>query len=304
MASVASSGSDALAGRSEPLVLGRGRRRGAVRRDTLLTVVAERSLLIALAIMFLAPLVFVLLTALMTTAQAAGPDIWPHPFRLANFADVFDRAGLLRASANTLLYAGLSTIGVVVSSVPVAYALSRLRWRLRGATFIVVLATMMLPQQVTAVPLYVLFAKLHLVGTLAPLIVPNFFGDAFSIFLLRQFFLTIPQEYVDAARIDGAGEWRILRQIVVPLAKPAIAAVALFSFLYAWNDFFGPLLYTGENPASWTASVALANIRSQHHVQWNLTMAATVLFMLPVILLFFVAQKAFVQGVTLTGVKG
>jgi multiple sugar transport system permease protein len=162
----------------------------------------------------------------------------------------------------------------------------------------------MLPAQVTAVPLYVLFAKLHLVGTLAPLIVPNFFGDAFSIFLLRQFFLTIPQDYIDAARVDGAGEWRILAKIVVPLGKPAIAAVALFSFLYAWNDFFGPLLYTGENPSSWTASVALANIRSQHHVQWNLTMAATVLFMLPVVALFFVAQKAFVQGVTLTGVKG
>jgi multiple sugar transport system permease protein len=304
MASLAGSGSGTFTGAAEPRARSRRRGRGAARRDTLLTVVAERSVLIALAIMFLAPLAFVLLTAFMTTGQAAGPDIWPRPFRPANFADVFDRAGLLRASANTLLYAGLSTIGVVVSSVPVAYALSRLQWRLRGATFVVVLATMMLPQQVTAVPLYVLFAKLHLVGTLAPLIVPSFFGDAFSIFLLRQFFLTIPQEYVDAARIDGAGEWRILRQVVVPLAKPAIAAVALFSFLYAWNDFFGPLLYTGENPSAWTASVALANIRSQHHVQWNLTMAATVLFMLPVILLFFLAQKAFVQGVTLTGVKG
>jgi multiple sugar transport system permease protein len=304
MASLAGSGSTALSGPVETRARGRGLRPRSARRDALLTVVAERSLLIALALMFLAPLVFVVLTSFMTTSQAAGPSIWPQPFHPANFADVFSRAGLLRATGNTLLYAGLSTIGVVVSSVPVAYALSRLQWRLRGVTFVVVLATMMLPQQVTAVPLYVLFAKLHLVGSLVPLILPNFFGDAFSIFLLRQFFLTIPQEYVDAARVDGAGEWRILRQVVVPLAKPAIAAVALFSFLFAWNDFFGPLLYTGENPAAWTASVALANIRSQHHVQWNLTMAATVLFMLPVILLFLLAQKAFVQGVTLTGVKG
>ena len=304
MTSLAGSGSAALRDEARPRVRRRGSRVGAVRRERLLTVVAERSILIALALMFLIPLVFVVLTALMTTDQAAGPSIWPHPFRFANFADVFTQAGLLRATGNTLLYAGLSTIGVVVSSVPVAYALSRLRWRLREVTFVVVLATMMLPQQVTAVPLYVLFAKLHLVGTLWPLILPSFFGDAFSVFLLRQFFLTIPQEYVDAARVDGAGEWRILRQIVVPLARPAIAAVALFSFLFAWNDFFGPLLYAGENPAAWTASVALANIRSQHHVQWNLTMAATVLFMLPVILLFFLAQKAFVQGVTLTGVKG
>ena len=274
-----------------------------VRREKVLTVIAERSLLIVLAIMFLAPLIFVLLTSLMTTDQAAGPKLWPSPFHPSNFVDVFSQSGLVRATINTVIYAGLSTIGVVVSSLPVAYALSRLQWHGRGATFIVVLATMMLPAQVTAVPLYVMWAKLHLVGTLAPLIVPNFFGDAFSIFLLRQFLLTIPQEYVDAARVDGAGEWRILMKIVVPLARPAIAAVALFSFLYAWNDFFGPLLYAGENSNSWTVSVALSNLRGQHHVQWNLTMAATVLFMLPVIALFFAAQKVFVQGVTLTGVK-
>jgi multiple sugar transport system permease protein len=274
-----------------------------VRREKVLTVVAERSLLIVLAIMFLAPLIFVLLTSFMTTDQAAGPKLWPSPLHPANFVDVFSQSGLVRATINTVIYAGLSTIGVVISSLPVAYALSRLQWRGRSATFIVVLATMMLPAQVTAVPLYVMWAKLHLVGTLAPLIIPNFFGDAFSIFLLRQFLLTIPQEYVDAARVDGAGEWRILMKIVVPLARPAIAAVALFSFLYAWNDFFGPLLYAGENAHSWTVSVALSNLRGQHHVQWNLTMAATVLFMLPVIALFFAAQKVFVQGVTLTGVK-
>ena len=274
-----------------------------VRHEKVLTVIAERSILIVLGIMFVAPLVFVLLTSLMTTDQAAGPKLWPSPFHPSNFVDVFSQTGLVRATMNTVIYAGLSTIGVVISSLPVAYALSRLQWRGRGVTFIVVLATMMLPAQVTAVPLYVMWAKLHLVGTLAPLIIPNFFGDAFSIFLLRQFLLTIPQEYVDAARVDGCGEWRIMLKIVVPLARPAIAAVALFSFLYAWNDFFGPLLYAGENSNSWTVSVALANLRGQHHVQWNLTMAATVLFMLPVIGLFFAAQKVFVQGVTLTGVK-
>jgi multiple sugar transport system permease protein len=163
---------------------------------------------------------------------------------------------------------------------------------------------MMLPAQVTVVPLYVMYAKLHLVGTLWPLIIPNWFGDAFSIFLLRQFFMTIPEEYSDAARVDGCGELRIMLTVVLRLAKPAIAAVALFSFLYAWNDFFGPLLYTGENDAHWTLSVGLANFRSLHQVEWNVTMAATLLVMIPVILLFFAAQKAFVEGVTLTGVKG
>ena len=171
----------------------------------------------------------------------------------------------------------------MISSVPVAYALSRLRWKGRNVAFILVLATMMLPPQVTIVPLYVMFSKLHLVGTIWPLIIPNWFGDAFSIFLLRQFFLTIPEEYSDAARVDGAGEFRVMLHVVVRLAKPALAAVALFSFLYAWNDFFGPLLYTGENPAHWTLSVGLAQFRTLHQVQWNLTMAATLLFMAPVI---------------------
>jgi multiple sugar transport system permease protein len=274
------------------------------RRQHVLLLVAQHSITIALAIAFLVPFVFITLTALMTDSQALSPRLWPSPFRWSNFHDVFANTDLLRYAGNTLLYAGLSTVGVLLSSVPVAYALARLRWRGRNLALIIVLAAMMLPSQVTIVPQYVMFAKLGWVGHLSPLIVPNFFGDAFSIFLLRQFFLTIPEEYSDSARCDGAGEWRILLKVVVPLARPAIAAVGLFSFLYAWNDFFGPLLYVGEARGNWTLSVALANFRSLYHVQWNLTMAATLLFMLPVVLLFFAAQKAFVQGVTLTGVKG
>ena len=192
----------------------------------------------------------------------------------------------------------------MLSSIPVAYALSRLRWRGRNAAFVIVLIALMLPPQVSVVPLYVMWAKLHLVGTLAPLIIPNWLGDAFSIFLLRQFFMTIPEEYLDAARLDGCGELRILTTVVVRLAKPAIAAVALFSLLYTFNDFFLPLLYTGENPHNWVLSIGLSEFRSLHQVQWNLTMAATLLVMAPVIVIFFLAQKVFVEGVTLTGVKG
>jgi multiple sugar transport system permease protein len=287
---------------AQPLVRRRPPR--AVRRKRLLVAVADHSLLIAAAIAFLAPFVFMVLTALMTSDQALSSKIWPHPFHWSNVSEVFDRAPLWRYTLNTMLYAGLSTIGVLVSSIPVAYALSRLRWRGRDAVFLVVLATMMLPAQVTAVPLYVMWSKLHLVGSLAPLILPNWFGDAFSIFLLRQFFLTIPEEYSDAARVDGCGELRILLTVVMRLAKPAIAAVALFAFLFAWNDFFGPLLYTSENQAHWTLSLGLAQFRTQYQVEWNLTMMATILFMAPVIGLFFAAQKAFVEGVTLTGVKG
>ena len=289
---------------AQPVALERRKPPAAVRRKRFLIAVADHSLLIAAAIMFLAPFVFIVLTSLMTNNQALSPRLWPEPFRWSNYTDVFHTAPIWRYALNTTYYAVLATIGVLVSSIPVAYALSRLRWKGRDVVFIAVLVAMMLPIQITVVPVYVLFSKLHLVGSLWPLIIPNFLGDAFSIFLLRQFFLTIPEEYSDAARVDGCGELRILFSVFLRLAKPAIAAVALFEFLFCFNDFFGPLLYTAENPGHWTLSLGLAQFRTIYQVQWNLTMAATLLFMAPVIVIFFLAQKAFVEGVTLTGVKG
>ena len=285
-----------------PLV--RRRPPAAVRRRRFLIAVANHSLLIATAVIFIAPFIFIVLTSLMTSQQALSPKLWPDPFAWHNFTDVFSKAPMWRYAFNTLLYAGLGTLGLLVSSIPVAYALARLRWRGANVVFLITLIAMMLPPQVTIVPVYVLWAKLHLVGTIWPLVFPNWLGDAFSIFLLRQFFLTIPEEYLDAARVDGCGELRILTTVVCRLAKPAIAAVALFSFLFCFNDFFGPLLYTGENSSHWTLSVGLSQFRSLYQVQWNLTMAATLIVMAPVILLFFLAQRAFVEGVTLTGVKG
>jgi multiple sugar transport system permease protein len=280
-----------------------------VRRRRFLLAVANHSVLIGLAVAFLAPFVFIILTALMTNGQALSSDLWPHPFSWGNFVDVFTKAPLWRWALNTLQYSVLATIGVLVSSIPVAYALARFRWRGRNLMFLVVLVALMLPQQVTVVPLYVMWAKFHpfgfdFIGSLWPVIAPNWVGDAFSIFLLRQFFLTIPEEYLDAARVDGCGELRILTTVVCRLAKPAIVAVALFSFLYTFNDFFLPLLYTGEAPHHWVLSIGLSEFRSLHQVQWNLTMSATLLVMAPVIILFFLAQRAFVEGVTLTGVKG
>ena len=291
-----------------PLV--RRRPPAAVRRRRLLLSVANHSLLIVVAALFLAPFVFILLTSLMTNQQALSSDLWPHPFRWSNFVDVFRQAPIWRWALNTLMYSGLATLGLLISSIPVAYALSRLRWRGRDVVFVIVLIALMLPPQVSVVPIYVMWAKagnflgFHFIGTLWPLIAPNWLGDAFSIFLLRQFFLTIPEEYFDAARVDGCGELRLLTTVVVRLAKPGIAAVALFSLLYTFNDFFLPLLYTSENPHNWVLSIGLSEFRSLRQVQWNLTMAATLLVMAPVIILFFLAQRAFVEGVTLTGVKG
>jgi multiple sugar transport system permease protein len=282
----------------------------AVRRRRLLISIADHALLIAAAVAFLAPVLFIALTALMTSNQALSTHLWPSPFRWHNFVDAVTTAPLLRWTLNTMMYAGLATVGVLLSSIPVAYALAKLRWKGRNAVMLVVLVALMLPPQVSVVPLYVMWAKLgnatgfHFIGSLWPLIIPAWLGDAFSIFLLRQFFMTIPEEYLDAARVDGCGEFRILTTVVLRLAKPAIAAVALFSVLYTFNDFFLPLLYLSDNPHNWVVSLGLSQYRSLHQVQWNLTMAATLLVMAPVIVVFFLAQRAFVEGVTLTGVKG
>jgi multiple sugar transport system permease protein len=277
----------------------------AIRRRRMLMAVANHSLAIALTIMFLVPFAFIVSTALMTNQQMGSVSVWPSPFKWSNFTDLFDFFPFWRYTLNSLLYAGLGTIGVVVSGIPVAYALSRLRWRGRQVSFILLLSTLMIPVQVTIVPLYIIFVRLGWIGSLKPLIIPLFFGDAFTIFLLRQFFMTIPQELSDAARVDGASDLQILLRVIVPLAKPAIAAVALFNFLYCWNDFFSPLLYAGNNPDAWTLAISLQQLTQlSRGILANLQMAASILFTLPVLIIFFLAQKVFVEGVTLTGVKG
>ena len=174
----------------------------AIRRKRFLLAVANHSLLIVFGIMFLAPFVFIALTALMTNSQALSESLWPRPFRWQNFVDVFHQAPIWRWALNTMIYSCLATLGLLLSSIPVAYALSRIRWRGRTFAFGTVLIALMLPPVVGVVPLYVMWAKLDLVGTLWPLILPNLFGDAFSIFLLRQFFLTIPEPYLDSARVE------------------------------------------------------------------------------------------------------
>ncbi len=278
------------------------RRRRRSRRS--LRWVATHCVAIALSIVFVAPVMFVFLTAVMTNSQSFTSDYWPHQWVWSNFATVFHKAPFLLWLRNTMLYATLSTALMLASSIPVAYALARMRFRGRRLAFLLVITMMMLPPQVTVVPMYVIWAKLHLTGSLWPLIIPNLFGDAFSIFLLRQFLVSIPQEYADAARIDGCSEFKVLTRVILPMVKPGVAAVGLFSFFYSWNDYFGPLLYTSEHPGNWTLSLGLASFRALRHVEWNLVMAATLLVMLPVIALFFFAQRAFVEGVTLTGVKG
>ena len=231
--------------------------------------------------------------------------------RWRNFPDALNRA--TRASLNvnfwtyiknSLIVALFSIIGTLVSCAPAAYGFARIRWKGRDVVFVLVLTTMMLPFQVTMIPLYILFTGTLAWGnTFLPLIVPTFFGNAFDIFLLRQFFLTIPEELADAARIDGASEYRIFWSIMLPLSKPVLAAITVFTFLWAWNDFTGPLLYLTD-PRRFTMALGLQDFQGQHAVSWNLLMAASAVFTIPIVILFFFAQRTFIQGVKLTGLKG
>jgi multiple sugar transport system permease protein len=267
--------------------------------------IAVHAVAVALGLLLVLPFVFVFLTSVMSDQQTLTKDLWPQTWQWHNYVDVWHTGGFATWWRNTIVYATVGTALTLVSSIPVAYALAHFRFRGRKLAMMVVVATMMLPPQVVIVPMYLFWAKeLHLSGTLWPLIIPLAFGDAFSIFLLRQFLLTVPKEYIEAARIDGCSDLGAMLRIVLPLSRPAIAAVALFQFFCLWNDYFGPQIYTSENPGAWTLSYGLASFKSAHHTNWNLTMAATLLVMAPVIAVFFFAQKAFIEGVTLTGVKG
>ncbi|HXR71185.1 carbohydrate ABC transporter permease [Actinocrinis sp.] len=279
--------------------------RSAARRRRALEWIAVHSLAIVAAVFFAGPFFFLVVTSVMPDNQALSGALWPSHWQWSNFRSVWDRAGFLTWYKNTLMYAIPVTVLTVVSSVPVAYALAKFKFRYRRLAMIVLVSAMMIPPQVTVMPMYILWTKqFGLGGTLWPLIVPTAFGDAYSIFLLRQFLLTVPKEYIDAAKVDGCGEIRTLLRVVVPMIRPAIAAVALFQFFYAWNDYFGPQVYVGANPGNWTLALGLETFHAAHHVDWNLMMAANLMVIAPIVVVFFFAQKVFVEGVTLTGVKG
>lgn len=269
--------------------------------------------LVVLSIIFLTPLVWMISTSLKEESIAAKtPPIWiPPHFEWHNYWDAFtynsQKLGyipFLVYGRNTILLCILVVAGTVISNSVVAYSFARLKWPGRDIAFAVTLATMMVPFPVVMVPLFGLFRDLGWVGTYRPLWVPAWFGAAFNIFLLRQFFRTIPSELSEAARIDGCSEWQIFKDVVLPLAKPALAVVALFSFLATWNDFIGPLLYL-LNQQSFTLSQGLQFYQSQAGgTSWSLLMAASTIVIAPIIILFFFTQRLFIQGIALSGIKG
>jgi multiple sugar transport system permease protein len=275
-----------------------------------ITSIALHLLVLGLSIVFALPFIWMLSTSLKTDPQVYHvPPIWiPDPIRWENYPEGLTYVPFGLYLLNTLKYGIFSTIGAVISSALCAYGFSKINWRGRDILFYILLATMMIPFQVQMVPLYLTFNKLGWLNSYLPLIVPSYLGSAYFIFMLRQFFLTIPLELSDAARIDGANELQILFHIILPLAKPALTVIGLFQFIDAWNDYLGPLIYLRDTE-KYSIALGLEQMRAHSMsinipLLWPHLMAASAVMILPIILLYFFAQRTFVEGITITGVKG
>ena len=262
-------------------------------------------LLLGTSAAFLIPLVWLVSSALKTSDEIfVFPPVWfpAHP-QWGNFLKALTTLPFGTYALNSFLIAIVNVIGNVVSCSFVAYGFARFRFPGRRILFLILLATMMIPSQVLLVPQFILFHDLGWMNTFLPLTVPAFFGSAFYVFLLRQFFMTIPIDLEEAAKMDGAGPLRVFFTIILPLIKPALTAVAIFSFQGAWNDFLAPLLYLNDS-SKYTLQLGLAQFQGTFHTDWNLIMAASVVVMLPMLIIFFSAQRYFIEGITMTGSKG
>lgn len=269
------------------------------------------ALLVGLCLPFLLPLVWMVSTSLKPDAEIFASDgtaarmirLIPRSIDWRNYPDALNTVPFATYLRNTLFLCALNVVGAVFSSAVIAYGFARLRFRGRDTLFLLLISTMALPGQVTMIPVFALFRALGWYGTFLPLIVPPFCGVPFFVFLLCQFFRTIPEELAEAARIDGASEWGIFFRVMLPLARPALAACALFQFLGTWNDFFGPLLYLND-PQRYTLAYGLQQFMSSYGGKWAELMAGATLFTVPIIVLFFLTQKTFIQGIVTTGSKG
>lgn len=259
-----------------------------------------------LSVVFLMPLVWLITTSLKAQGEVfAYPPVWiPESIQWSNFTEAVDRAPLWTWLRNTVLVTALAVFGNVLTSSLVAYGFARLEFPGRNVLFILLLSTMMLPEVILLIPQFILFRELGWIDTLRPLIVPSFFGGgAFNIFLVRQFYLTIPRDFDDAARLDGASNWQIWRQIMLPLSAPVLTAVAIFSFVFHWNDFLGPLIYL-QSESNKTLALGLRAFISPTDASWNISMAASLFLVIPVLIVFFIGQRYFIRGVAMTGITG
>lgn len=277
-----------------------------VRRRSHMTSVGRHTLLIVVSLIFLLPFYWMLTAAFKDNSQIFAVPIkwWPDPIHWDNLTQVWNSPGFpyLQLLGNSIFYSGTVTIGTVISCAAAGYGLARLRFPGRNMLFVLTMATLMIPTIVTFIPTYVLFRYTGLIGSYAPLIIPAFLGNGFFIFLLRQFFLTIPWELSEAAKMDGASEFRIFWQIMLPLVKPALIVVAVFSILYTWQDFFGPLVYLSD-PSQYPLSLGLFAFMGQRATDWSSLMMGSMLTTLPLIIVFAFAQRYFLEGITMTGIK-
>lgn len=275
-------------------------RRNALRMGAVYLILATGAIFISL------PFIWMISTSLKDEGAVFvfPPDWIPHPLLFSNYATALTVLPFGLFLRNTLITTLVPMVGAILSCSLAAYSFSRLRWPGRDLCFLLVLSTMMLPHQVTMIPRFILFKELDWVDSFLPLVVPPWFAvGAFNIFLLRQFFMTIPLETDDAAKLDGASYPDIYARILLPLSKPALAAIAIFVFQFHWNDFLEPLIYL-HSQYNFTLALGLRAFQGEYGTDWNLLMAASLVVMLPPLLLFFVAQRYFIQGVVFTGIKG
>lgn len=262
-------------------------------------------LLILGALFTIAPFIWLVRSSVMTIQEIFSmPPKWlPEIPQWHNYVNVFTTLPFAQFFLNTIVVVVLNVIGALLSNTIMAYAFARINFRGRTIMYSLCLATLMLPTTVTMIPLFIEWKYLGGLNTFAPLFVPAFFGNAFYIFMLHQFFKTIPIEFDEAAFVDGASYPQIIAKIIIPIAKPALAVVAIFSFLNSWNDFMGPLLYLNDQ-AKFTISLGLKMFLSMFRAEWNTLMAASTLAVLPLIIIFFMAQRYFIEGLTMGGLKG
>lgn len=287
-------------------VVARGTRLSRATRQRLQSAAALLVIIAGAAIIVL-PLAWMVSTSLKKQMEVfVLPPKWiPAPPQWGNYAEVFEGAPFDRYLLNSAIITGSCVVGNLISCSLAAYGFARLRFPGRDLFFVLILSTMMLPESMTLIPRFIIFEKLDWLNSFKPMIVPSFFGGAFQIFLLRQFFRTIPVDLEDAARLDGAGTFRIFATIVLPLSKPALVTAAIFTFIFTWNDFLRPLLYLNREDL-YTVSIGLLNFTGSNRVgpQMHLLMAASFLATIPVLIVFLLAQRLFVKGIVFSGIKG
>ena len=263
-------------------------------------------ILLFISFVCLVPFYWMIRSSLMDMSQIfTMPPIWiPKPIKFSNYKEALTMLPFGRYFLNTLFVVVFTVLGTVITSSLCAYSFSRIEWKGRDTVFGILLTAMMIPFAVTLIPTFIGWQKLGVVNSYAPLIVPAWFGGGiFNVFLLRQFFRTIPKELDEAARIDGAGHFTIYSKIIIPLSKPSLIVVSLFSFMGSWNDFLGPLVYLNDGD-KFTLSLGLMQFQGMYSAQWQYMMAAATVVLVPIVIIFFIGQKYFIEGISMSGMKG